>query len=122
MARALSPAGESRFDHADDSVSEPLALSLSPEAVEAIAERAAQIVLERQQEAEDGSPWLSVAAAAAYLAISERQLQRAITKGKITSTTIGRRRLLHRDDLNQFARAATGEDVAPTTSPRRRGE
>jgi excisionase family DNA binding protein len=101
-------------------VSEPLALSLSPEAVEAIADRAAEIVIERQREAEAGSPWLSVADAAAYLWISGRQLQRAITKGRVTSTTIGRRRLLHRDELDRFARAATGENVAPATSPRHR--
>lgn len=90
-------------------MSDPIALSIPEELVEAIAERAAEIVLERRREADAGSPWLSVADGAAYLSISERQLQRAITKGKITSTTIGRRRLLHRDELDRFARA-TGEE------------
>jgi excisionase family DNA binding protein len=59
--------------------------------------------------AEHESPWLSLADGSAYLGISERQLQRAITRGKLPSTTIGRRRLLHRDDLDRFARAA-GEE------------
>jgi excisionase family DNA binding protein len=90
-------------------VSEPLALTLSAEALEAIAERAAEIVLERQGKTEAGSPWLSIADGAAYLGISARQLQRAITKGRLLSTTIGRRRLLHRDELERFARAA-GEE------------
>jgi excisionase family DNA binding protein len=103
-------------------VSEPFAISLPPDTVEAIAARAAEIVLERQRQDEGGSPWLSIAEGAVYLGISERQLQRALTKGKVTSTTIGRRRILHRDYLDRFARAATGEDVAPATSPRHRAE
>jgi hypothetical protein len=51
--------------------------------------------------------------------VSERQLQRLVSRGKVRSSTIGRRRLLHREDLDK---AATGEEVAPTTPPRRRGE
>jgi hypothetical protein len=48
-------------------MTEPFALALSPEALEAIAERAAEIVLERQRE-EPGPRWLYGAkAAAAYL-------------------------------------------------------
>jgi excisionase family DNA binding protein len=68
------------------------------------------------------SPWLALDEAAAYLRVSERTLERRIKGGRVRSTTIGRRRLLHRDDLDALARATTGEDVAPTTSPRRRGE
>src|SRR5262249_21742176 len=68
------------------------------------------------------SPWLAVDEAADYLRVSERTVERRIKRGQLRSTTIGRRRLLHRDDLDALTRAATGEDVAPTTSPRRRAE
>jgi excisionase family DNA binding protein len=68
------------------------------------------------------SPWLALDEAAAYLRVSERTLERRIKSGRLRSTTIGRRRLLHRDDLDAVARATAGEDVAPTTSPRRRAD
>jgi excisionase family DNA binding protein len=101
-------------------VSEQLSLPLPHELVEAIAERAAELVLERLAEREQGSPWLALDEATGYLPLSRRTLERLIAKGRIRSTTIGRRRLLHRDDLDALARAATGEEVAPTTPPRRR--
>ncbi len=70
--------------------------------------------------AEAALPWLALDEAAAYLRVSERTLERRIAGGRVRSTTIGRRRLLHRDDLDALARAATGEGVASTTPPRRR--
>ena len=69
-------------------------------------------------EARESGPWLTVEEAAAHLRVSERTLQRRIKSGSIRSTTFGRRRLLHRDHLEGLA--ATEEDVAPTTPPRRR--
>lgn len=100
-------------------MNEPLAVVLTPEAVDAIAARAAELVLEQISDANGNrSPWLSLAEAAEYLRVSERQLQRLVSRGKVRSTTIGRRRLLHRDDLDEMA---TGEDVAPTTPSRRQG-
>jgi excisionase family DNA binding protein len=89
--------------------SSELRVAVSDELVEAIAVRAAEIVLERQPKTEAESPWLSITDAATYLGVSARQLQRAITKGRLVSSTIGRRRLLNRDDLDRFARAA-GEE------------
>jgi excisionase family DNA binding protein len=101
-------------------VSDPLALSVPEELVERIAHRAAELVLEQLGAANgSASPWLSLREAANYLRVSERQLQRLVSRGKLRSTTIGRRRLLHRDDLDEMA---TGEDVAPTTPSRRQGE
>jgi excisionase family DNA binding protein len=47
-----------------------------------------------------------------------RTVGRRVAKGRVRSTTIGRRRLLHRDDLD--ALAAAGEETAPTAPPRRR--
>ena len=68
------------------------------------------------------SPWLSIADAAVYLGVSERTIERAIARGRLESSTIGSRRLLHRAELDAYVRAATGEEVAPTTPPRRRGD
>ena len=103
---------------------EKLLAALSPELVAAIEE----LVDERVQERLDGiadrngsaSPWLSLDEAAGYLRVSERTLERRIARGKVRSTSIGRRRLLHRDDLDALAGAATREDVTPATPPRRR--
>jgi excisionase family DNA binding protein len=96
--------------------------SLAPELVDAIE----QLVSDRVEAALDQvtsgdlNPWLSLEEAAEYLRVSPRTLERRIEKGRLRSSSIGRRRLLHRDDLDQLAQAATREDVAPTTPPRRR--
>lgn len=64
-----------------------------------------------------GSPWLSLAEAADYLRVSERQVQRLVARGKVNSTTVGRRRLVRRGDLDK---AATGEEAGATAPSRRR--
>jgi excisionase family DNA binding protein len=88
--------------------------------LEAIAARAAELVLEQLGNTNGStSPWLSLAESSNYLRVSERQLQRLVARGKVRSTTIGRRRLLHRDDLDKLA---TGEETAPTAPPRRLSE
>jgi excisionase family DNA binding protein len=57
----------------------------------------------------NGTPWLPLGGAAEYLGVSERTLERAIAKGRLRSSALGRRRILHRDDLDAYARAA-GEE------------
>jgi excisionase family DNA binding protein len=57
----------------------------------------------------NGSPWLSLAQAANYLGVSERTVERGLARGRLRSSSIGRRRLLHRDDLDAYVRA-TGEE------------
>lgn len=99
--------------------------SFAPELVDAIEALVAERVRDELDAAGGGnagssSPWLALDEAAAYLRVSERTLERAIAKKRLRSSAIGRRRLLHRDDLDALARAATREDVAPTTPPRRR--
>jgi excisionase family DNA binding protein len=68
----------------------------------------------------DYSPWLSLDEAADYLRVSPRTLERQLARGRVRSTSIGRRRLLNRDDLDELAKAATREDATPATPPRRR--
>lgn len=97
-----------------------LPLALPPEALEAIARRAAEVVLEQLGRADAGSPWLSLDEAADYLRVNRRTVERLIARGRVRSTTLGRRRLLHRDELDSLAGAATGEETAPTAPPRRR--
>ena len=95
--------------------------SLAPDLVDAIE----QLVAERLAAAEilygvKDSPWLSLDEAADYLRVSPRTLERNLSRRRVRSSTIGRRRLLHRDDLDELARATTREDVTPATPPRRR--
>ncbi len=94
---------------------------LSPAVVDAIEHLVAECVRVELDAAgaADGSPWMSIASAAEYAGVSQSTIERAIRRNRLRSTTIGRRRLIHRDELEK---AATGEDVAPTTSPRRRAE
>jgi excisionase family DNA binding protein len=96
-----------------------LEAALAPEVVTALLalvdERLAAVTVPN-----DGSPWFSLDEAAAYLRVSERTLERLIARGKLPSTTLGRRRLVHRDHLDELGRATTGEETAPTAPPRRR--
>ena len=66
------------------------------------------------------SPWLALEAAADYAGVSPRTMQRLVSGGRVRSTTLGRRRLFHRDDLDTLVRNGGGGE-APTAPPRRRG-
>jgi excisionase family DNA binding protein len=98
--------------------------SLAPEVVEAIEQLVSdcvQAALDEAHAANGGSsPWLTLEDAADYLRVSTKTIERRIKAKRVRSTTIGRRRLLHRDDLDRLARAATREETAPTAPPRRR--
>jgi hypothetical protein len=76
------------------------------EAVELIANRAADIVLERR-DAISASPWLTREAAAAYLGLPVSRLEkdRAIPRHRD-----GRRVLHHRDELDAFFLTSRSED------------
>jgi excisionase family DNA binding protein len=64
------------------------------------------------------TPWLSVQSAAERAGVSERSLERAIASGRLHSSTVGRRRLVHRDELAAYVRGGEGGE-APATPPRR---
>jgi excisionase family DNA binding protein len=80
-------------------VSKPLALSLSAEAVEAIAERAADLVIERIER--ESSPWLTRAQAATYLSLPLSRLEK---DRRIPCHRDGGRVLYHRDELDAHFR------------------
>jgi excisionase family DNA binding protein len=69
----------------------------------------------------NGSPWLSVAEAGDYLGVSGRTIERELERRRLRSSTVGRRRLLHRDDLDAFARNGDGRGGSDqATNPNRR--
>jgi hypothetical protein len=80
-------------------MSERLALTLPPDALEAIATRAAELVLEQLG---NGSPWLTREAAALYLSLPVSRLEK---DKQIPCHHEGRRVLYHRDELDAYLRA-----------------
>lgn len=48
----------------------------------------------------DGSPWLTLEQAARYVGVSLRTIERRVQAGGVRSTNVGRRRIVHRDDLD----------------------
>ena len=81
-------------------------VEFSAETIEQLADSVAAILAERHQQPER-SPWLSATEAADYLRVSERQLHRLVAQSRIRSATVGRRRVFHRDHLDEMA---TGEE------------
>jgi excisionase family DNA binding protein len=98
-----------------------LTLELTAEQLVELARQVAPIVLAELSERGGPSPWLSLAEGASYLGISERTLEREITRGRLRSTTVGRRRLLHRDDLDALARGGDGEGKRQPSHPTPQG-
>jgi excisionase family DNA binding protein len=74
-----------------------------------------------QRTADRSTPWLTLAEASDLLRVSERTIARLIKRGRFRTTSIGRRRLVHREELDAFMKAAAGEGTAPTVPPRYRG-
>ena len=99
---------------------ERLAAALAPDVVAALEELVAEHVAEATAAAGNGdrSPWLSVRDAANYLGVSERTLNREIARGRVRSETVGRRRILHRAELDNYVKSGGG-GVARTAPPRR---
>jgi excisionase family DNA binding protein len=85
---------------------------LAPDVLDALEELVAERVAAALVAVEAngaGTPWLSIRQAAKRIGLSERSLERAIARRRLRSSTVGRRRIVHRDDLDAFARAG-GEE------------
>jgi excisionase family DNA binding protein len=89
-------------------------------ALEELVDERVRVTLEQHGNGTSDSPWLTLDEGADYMRTSRRTLERLIKRGSIRSASFARSRLVHRDELDAYLRATTGEDVAPTTPPRRR--
>lgn len=99
---------------------ERLAAVLAPDVLAALEELVVERVAELAPATENGSPWLGVDAAAGYLGVSRATVERAVARGRLRSSTVGRRRLVHRDDLDDYVRGGAGGDSANhSTAPPR---
>jgi excisionase family DNA binding protein len=80
-------------------VSGELRLDVPAELIEAIAQRAAEIVVERQAEAE-ATPYLTVEEAAEYLRCNRKRVYDLCSQRRLPFVKDGSRTLLRRADLD----------------------
>jgi excisionase family DNA binding protein len=78
-----------------------LSLTLPPDALEAIAQRAAEI-LAQQIGNQPTSPYLNVDEAAAYLRCSRQAIYDRVSQRALEPARDGRRLLFHRDQLDAY--------------------
>jgi excisionase family DNA binding protein len=76
-----------------------IVVTLAPEQVEAIAERAAALLAAR---APQGSPWLSTAGAAEYMDCSPARIHDLVQARMLTPRRDGRRLLFRREELDAY--------------------
>lgn len=69
---------------------------------------------------QQGTPWMSVTEGAEYLRLSPAMLRKLIASGKLEAHGVGRRRLVHRDDLDALVRGGGSGGSASHPRPRRR--
>lgn len=88
----------------------PLRIDLPAELVEEIAQRAAEILAERQPStAENGSPWLAGASAAAdYLGCPASRIYALVNARRIPFEKDGSRLLFDRRELDEYIRDGGG--------------
>jgi excisionase family DNA binding protein len=77
-----------------------LSIDLPDEVLEAIAQRAAAILAERQGPA--ASPWLSTEQAATYIAAKPDRIHDLVALEKLAPRRDGRRLLFKREDLDNY--------------------
>ncbi len=79
-----------------------LALRVPEELVEAVAQRAAEIVLEQLAAPDQSSPWLTVPEAAEYLRASRQRIYDLLSSRRLTRHRDGTRVLIRRDELDRY--------------------
>lgn len=92
-----------------------LELELTDEQLEAIARRAAELVLERMPEPAPlvmGSPWMTVPEAAAFLGCSVGRLYNMRCDGRLTSHKDGGRALVARSEVEALVTDARPLSIA----------
>jgi excisionase family DNA binding protein len=78
----------------------PLALEFPAELVEIVAQRAAELLAER--DAPSASPWLDTKGAAAYMACTPARIHDLVQARQLTPARDGRRLVFRRDDLDAY--------------------
>jgi excisionase family DNA binding protein len=88
---------------AGESARESFAVELPGELLERIAERAAELVAERQAAAAE--PWLTVEQAARYLSCRPKRIYDLCSQRRVPYAKDGSRTLLRREDLDAYLEA-----------------
>jgi excisionase family DNA binding protein len=70
--------------------------------IERLVDERIEATLAAHTENGSADPWLGLAEAAEYARVSRRTLSRLIGRGRVRSTCLGRRRLVHRGDLDLY--------------------
>jgi excisionase family DNA binding protein len=82
--------------------STPLSITLSDEALEQIAQRAAEILAERQHDRAVSQRWLTVDQAAAYIGAKRQRIYDLRSAGRLSRNGDGRRGLVDRHELDRL--------------------
>jgi excisionase family DNA binding protein len=89
-----------------------LTLDLPAEVIEAIAERAAAIVLQRLEQPAAESPFMTVAEAADYARCKPQRIYDLLSSRRLTRHKDGARALIQRAELEGYLAATTGPRTA----------
>ena len=81
-----------------------VSLAFPPELVEQIAERAAELVAEKQGGTADGDGWLTVAECADYLRCSTGRVYQLVSARRIPFEKDGSRVLFRRSELDRWVK------------------
>jgi excisionase family DNA binding protein len=97
---------------------EPLSLTLPPALTEAIARRAAELVLQQLQVGPDqASPYLTIPEAAAYARCKRQRIDDLLSARRLTRHKDGRRTLILRVELEAHLARTTGPGRQNGASP-----
>jgi excisionase family DNA binding protein len=89
-----------------------LTLELPAEVIEAIAERAAAIVVQRLEQPAAESPFMTVAEAAGYARCKPQRIYDLLSSRRLTRHKDGARTLIQRQELEAYLAATTGPRTA----------
>jgi excisionase family DNA binding protein len=94
-----------------------LTITLPPDAAEAIAQRAAAIVLERLSAEPRIAEYLTVSEAAEYLRSKPQRIYDLLSARRLTRHKDGRRVLVSRVELDTYLAEGGSRPIAPTLPP-----
>src|SRR5258708_824483 len=92
-----------------------LTVDLPASFLEAVAERAAELVLERLGEQRQASPYLSVDEAAEYLRCSKQRVYDLLSARRISKLKDGSRVLLVRAELDEYVSRRVARALPPAS-------